>query len=446
MANRIDSPVFSCRLHESADGGATWSDVAIPMPDGEEPKCYAADAAFGKDGTLYVSFVTLKGLGNVPNAVWLTSARDTGRLEVPTRVVGPLAFQVRLVADPGTPGRLYLSWLQAQATGLLAFAETGNPVLVSRSDDGGRTWAEPVRVSGPGRLRVVAPSPAVGPDGTAYVLYLDLGDDRLDYAGAHEGRGGEPYAGRWKLVLSRSADRGATWTESVVEDAVVPTERFVVFLPPSPSVAVDGRGTVYAAFTDGRLGDADVWLWRSGDGGAVWDRPVRVNDTRRQDARSQYLPKITLAPDGRLDVVYYDRRRDPSNVNNDVSLQSSFDDGRTFTASLRLSDRSFSSQVGFGSERGMPDLGSRLGLVATDVRAMAVWPDTRAGTEASRKQDLVRAVVDIRRPRELPGPFGGATPALGAVAAGVGLVLLASGLVGRRGPVDPAATTASPED
>ena len=446
IANRVDSPRFSCALHVSSDGGATWDRLDIPLPDGEEPKCFAPDVAFGKDGTLYVSFVTLKGLGNVPNAVWITTAAaGSEQLTAPTKVGGPLQFQVRLAADPNTPGLLYLSWVQAQATGLLAFAETGNPVLLSRSDDGGRSWGDPVRVSDPARLRVVAPSSAVGSDGQLFLLYLDLGDDRLDYAGAHEGRGGEPYDGPWRLVLARSADKGATWTEAVVAGRLVPTERFVVFLPPSPSLAVDRRGAVYVAFVDGRLGDADVWLWRSRDGRS-WAPPVRVNDTRQHDATSQYLPKIALAPDGRLDVVYYDRRRDRSNLNNDVSLQSSFDGGRTFTPSTRLSDRSFSSQVGFGSERGLADLGSRLGLIAVDRRAMAVWTDTRAGTEASRKQDLVRAVVDVRRPRDLPEPFDGAIAAAGAIATGFGMALLAAGVIGRRPRLEPIAPGGGSDD
>jgi hypothetical protein len=81
VVNRVDSPRFSCALHLSADAGATWRARAIPFPAGEEapPWCFAPGAAFGADGTLYVSFVTLRGTGNVPNAVWITSSVDGGR-------------------------------------------------------------------------------------------------------------------------------------------------------------------------------------------------------------------------------------------------------------------------------------------------------------------------------------------------------------------------------
>jgi len=436
VANRIDTPRFSCALHVSADGGVDWEQTPIPVPPGEEPKCYAPDVAFGSDGTLYLSYVTLRGRGNVPNAAWITTSTDGGRsLSPPERALGRLAFQVRLTADPVTPGRLYLTWLQADATATLAFPETGYPIQLARSDDGGESWSDPVRVSAVARERVVASSSAVGRGGTLYVLYVDLGEDALDYGGGHEGRGGPPYPGTWQLVLARSDDGGTSWTESVIEDSLVPTGRLIVFIPPFPSMAVDReRDRVYASFQDGRLGDSDVWLWASPDGGTTWGEPTRVNDTVERDATSQYLPELAVAPNGRLDVVYYDRRADSDNVMNEVSLQSSSDGGGTFSPSLRVSDRPFDSTIGFGSERDLPDLGSRLGLIATDDRALAVWSDTRAGTPASKKQDLVRALVAFSDPARLP-PLVEVGLRYGGIAVSLaGLALLASWVVGYSAP------------
>lgn len=109
---------------------------------------------------------------------------------------------------------------------------------------------------------MIAPSPVVGPKGELDVLYLDIGDDVLDYEGAHEGSGGPPDRGPWQLVLARSTDRGSTWKKSLVEKRLVPSERFIVFTLPFPSLAVDqDSGRVYAGFHDQRLGDQDVWVW-----------------------------------------------------------------------------------------------------------------------------------------------------------------------------------------
>lgn len=421
VANRIDLQKYSCALHVSFDGGRQWSPTSIPIPRGEEPKCYAPEVAFASDGTLYMSFVTLRGRGNVPHAAWIVSSKDGGRtLSTPVKALGPLAFQVRLTADPAHPGRLYLTWLQASQVGLYRFTQTGDPIRFARSDDGGATWQHSVRVSSPSRARVVAPSAAVGPDGQVYVLYLDLGGDKLDYEGEHQGLGGSPYQGRFELVLGRSVDAGATWQESSVQRGLTPIERFLVFLPPFPSVAVDREsGRVYAGFHDQRRGAADVLVWSLPRGASRWQGPKRVNDNPEGDKTSQYLPNLALAPDGRLDVLYYDRRADPRNVNNEVSLQSSADHGQTFTKRVRLSSRPFSSRLGFGFERKLPDLGSGLALLSEQARTLAVWTDTRNGTPVTNKQDIFHAVVTFTAGVSGPVKYG---------LAGGGLILVLLGL------------------
>lgn len=434
VANRIDTPRFSCALHTSFDAGATWTTPRLPFPEGEEdpPRCYVPTATFEPGGTLHVAFSTLAGPGNRPNAVWLVSSADGGRsFSPPARLLGPLAFQPQIVADDRRPGRLYLTWLQADDVVNLGFARTGNPINVMRTDDGGRTWGAPVRVSDADRLRAVAPTAVVGRDGELFVAYLDLGDDRLDYGGAHAGRGGEPYQGSWTLVLARSLDGGDSWQEAEVDDHVTPTERILVFLPPFPALAVDrASGRLYLAVADGRLGDADVWLWTSSDRGQTFGVARRVNDTAERDGTAQYLPAVGVAPGGRVDVVYYDRRRDGRDRFNHVSLQSSYDRGRRFGGHVRLSATQFDSRIGFGSALGMPDLGSRLAVTSARRRALAVWADTTSGSEASGKQDLSRAVVALSRPAGGRGQVRTAA----AASAGAGVVVLLWAASGKRRP------------
>ncbi len=405
MTNRIDSPSYSCSLSVSFDGGGRWTQTPIPAPSRDAGKCFAPDATFAADGTLYVSYVTLKGRANAPDAVWMTRSTDGGKtLLAPTDTpLGKRAFQVRVTSDPRAPKRVFLTYLKADELGLYALSNTGNPIMAVRSDDGGANWGTPARVSSAARQRVVAPSPAAGASaGELNVLYLDLGEDVLDYAGGHRGRGGEPYAGSWQLVLARSTDNGATWKESVVDDAVKPTERFIVFTPPFPAIAVDSdSGKLYAGFHDGRSGDADVMLWSLARGASKWSGPVRVNDTPTGDKTAQYLPRLAVAPNGRLDVLYYDRRADAKNILNEVSLQASFDDGKTFTKHVTVSDRAFSSRIGFGLERNLADLGSRLALLSTDTRAYATWTDTRGGSLRTAKQDIARGVVAFNDPPRL---------------------------------------------
>ncbi|MEJ7892115.1 MAG: sialidase family protein [Solirubrobacteraceae bacterium] len=432
VSSRIDTPFFSCGLHVSQDAGRTWSQTPVPAPEGEEAKCFAPDVAFAADGTLYLAFVTLEGPGNVPSATWLSKSTDGGgSFTTPLRVSGPLGFQVRLAPDPREPQRLYMTWLQGEDVGTFRFTQTGNPIVAVRSDDAGASWSSPVRVSGAERERVVAGSPAVGPDGELYVLFLDLGDDALDYDGGHEGRGGPPYPGSFELVLGRSRDHGATWEESVVDDGLSAIHRFIVFTPVFPSLAVAPSGRVYAAFHDDRSGDPDVWVWSLSPGSSDWGEPVRVNDTEEGDGTWQYLPKVAVAPDGRLDVVYYDRRLDPENLMNGVSLQSSFDAGSSFTPAVSLTSRTFDSRIGYLAKEGLPDLGSRLGLLSDDARAIGLWTDTRGGTPGTQKQDLAAAQVAFARPSRFTAAEKDGLRYGGLGLAGVGLLLLAVGFKGR---------------
>jgi len=431
-ANRVDRPSFSCAVWSSFDGGASWAEVPIPTPEAVT-RCFSPDLAFGADGSLYLSFTSfaqVPGQGTVPDAVWLVRSEDGGQtLTGPVRISGPLAFEVHVATDPETAGRLYLTWVQAEGAASWGFSGPGNPIVVVRSDDGGATWSAPARVSPPERPMAMAPSPAVGARGEVFVSYLDLGDDRLDYEGAHEGLGGPPYAGPWSLVVARSTDMGATWSESVVAPALVPTQRLLVLFPPRPALAVDrARRRVYVGFHDGGADPSDVLVWASTDGGRHWLPPTRVNDTRRGDGTSQYLSQLAVAPNGRLDVAYYDRRADTHDTLNDVSLQSSFDAGRHFTPRVRVSDRSFDSGIGMGSDRQMPELGDRLGLVSTNGRALAVWADTRAGTRSDGKQNLASAVIAIDAPSGLPRVLR----ALGLGTAAVGVALIGLGWARRR--------------
>lgn len=402
VVNRIDTPNPGCGLHASHDGGATWTSVVLPGVAGKQVGCFSPDAAFGPDGRLYVSFTSIDkvaGLGVLPDAAWVATSTDGGRsLGPPVRITGPGAFETRLAADPATPGRLLLTWLQATQTSTWGLVDAGNPIVVSRSDDSGATWGHPVVVSSPYRALVAAPSITFDHHGNPHIAYLDLGDDLLDYTGAHQGMGGPPYPKTWTLLVSNE-DGGTTgWSESVVDTGVVPTERILMSDPPRPSVVAGPGAILYVAFADGRSGDPDVRLWASHDLGRRWGPPRRVNDTPLRDGTDQYLPALGVAPDGRLDVIYYDRRSDPKDIRNDVSLQSSYDGGRTFTKHVQLSDRSFDASIGLDANRGLPQIGDRLGVISTNRASLVVWTDTRAGDRLSGKQNLSRALVAF------PGP------------------------------------------
>lgn len=389
VAYRADRPRFSASLGWSDDGGASWEQTPLPLPAGQD-RPYAPDVAFAPDGTLYALYVNLQGPGNVPANLWLATSTNGGRsLSPPVRVAGPLTFQPRLAVDRA--GAIHMTWLQAADVGVLRLSGSPNVIVTSRSTDGGRTFSPPVQVSDPERPRVGAASPVVDSSGRVVVLYEDFKADRRDF----ENLEGPPWDEPFALVLTRSDDGGKSFSPGVeLESVLVPTRRFLVFLPDFPSLAAGPDGALYVAWADGRNGDEDVFLRRSTDGGRSWNDPVRVNDNPLRDGTTQYLPRVDVAPDGRVEVVLLDRRNDPRNVMTDAFLAFSRDGGRSFE-NVRVSSKSFDSRVGpsVGPPFGV-DFGSRLGLASGDGGSVAAWADTRLGTEATGRQDVMAAGVD----------------------------------------------------
>ena len=439
IANRIDTPRYSCALHVSSDAGATWTQTPVRAPQGEA-ECYAPDVAFDADGTLYMSFVTLRGRGHVPNAAWIVTSTDGGRtLSKPRRVLGRLVFQVRLAADPERAAARVphvAAGLGGRHLSLLA-ARRADPHDALRRRRQHVEHAGPA--SSPQRARVLAPTPAVGPDGALYVLYLDLGEDRLDYEGAHDGRGGPPYPGPWQLVLARSRDRGATW-QRVRRRAAARPDRARHRVHPAVSVA-GGRSRQRAPVRGlprrpprrrGRLA-VDARARR-----AALARPRRVNDTARRDGTSQYLPKLAVAPGGRLDVLYYDRRRDRArNEANEVSLQSSTDGGESFTSRARAVRRARSTRRSASASSATCPTSAAASACCPTTRAR--WPSgpTRARARACRSSRTSRAASSRSRARtgSAPRPPRRCAPAAASLLL-AGLAVLAL-VVLRRGPFGP---------
>ena len=397
LANRIDSPDFGCSLQISGDGGRSWltADPVRTLPGGVD-KCYGPEVAFDRDGLLYYLFVGLQGRGNTPTGAFLTTSRDRGRtFSAPRKVLSGSNFQVRMALDRtrGDKGRLHLIWQHANSLRLGGFAAPGNPILAAHSDDGGRTFSPPVQVSDPERRRAVAPALALGPDGAVHVLYYDLRGDFRDY----EGRKGPTWQGKWALVMASSTDGGRRFRRGVVVDAdVVPPERvMLIFTMPTPAVSTGPAGRVYVAWHDARNGDWDVFLRRSTDRGATWSTPQRLNDDRRRNGRHQYLPRLSVAPGGRVDAIWYDRRGNVENRGNDVYHAYSTDGGATFSPNLKLTSRDSDSEIGqvyeIPSALGPPlkkEFGSRIALLAERSRTLAAWTDTSSTGRAPPSQDI----------------------------------------------------------
>ena len=394
VAARIDRPTFSAVVRHSEDSGATWETTQLPLPAGET-KAFAPDLVFDADGNLYATFVTLAEGSNNPTGVWLSKSTDEGSsFETPTKVAGPYGYQPRVLVNGST---VHVSFVQASASveGIInGFGPPPNPVVVATSTDGGGTFGAGVPVSGD-RERVGAATPFFGIDGELMVLFQDFGEDTVDF----EGKAGGVYSGDFSLVVAALSESGTFEEVSVVDDAVKPTDRFNPYTPIFPSVAVSPIGeapagdAIYVAWADATNDDWDVWMRRSNDGGATWTERIQVNTDGT--STHQYLPTISVAPTGRVDVAFLDRSESTDNVSTAAALATSFDAGQTWRT-VSVSDKLFDSRVGpQGINPESVDAGSRIGLVSQQERALTAWTDTRNGDEGTGRQDIYFAPVRI---------------------------------------------------
>lgn len=402
LANRLDAPDFGCALQLSGDGGKGWvpANPVPKLPAGAE-KCYAPEVAFDGNGVIYYLFAALKGLGNQPVGVFLTTSADRGQTFAPPRqVLDSNNFSARLAIDRtmGKRGRVHLVWLHATSdppSGGLG--PPPNPILAAYSDDGGQTFSDPVQVNDPARQRVVGPALTLGPGHAVNVAYYDVQDDVRDYQGLK----GPAWEGTWSLVVARSLDGGRRFEQSTVADTEVrPPERVMVIFTMAPPALVSQGDRLCLAWGDGRLGDPDVFVRCSANSGRTWARAQRVNDDKVGNGRWQYLPHLAMGPRGRLDVVFYDRRDDPQNLNNDVSYSFSTDGGKTFARNVRLNTEgsSFSligQQYAIPSAEGMYDFGVRTAVLSRGNRVLAAWADTHNSVPPTTAQDVFATEVSL---------------------------------------------------
>lgn len=389
LADRIDTPRFSCSISVSTTGGVTWRQVSMPLP-ADAPNCHQPDVAFNSGSELMVLFTATGGRFNQPVGVWLQRFDGESPVGAAVPVAPAEAFHARMAVDGD---RVWVTWIQAAgaAEKPLGFGTTPAPVRMSRSTDGGATFSTPVTVS-EGR-RVVQPSPVALAGDRLVVGALDLAEDFDDYEARHDGQGGPPHEGNWRILAWTSTDGGATFGPpvTVAGDLVVP-QRIIVNLAPAPSFVADPSrdGRLYAAWDAGRGDGRDVFLARSDDAGATWSAPAAVAPA----PGGQLLPGLGVSPAGRVDVVFYDRRADPEDHHAHVTMASSFDGSRSFRTAT-LSGAPLDTRIGFGSLQGIPLLGSSLAVLSEADRALAFWADTGRGTITDNVQDLAVVSVDV---------------------------------------------------
>jgi len=310
--------------------------------------------------------------------------------------------------------------------------------MTAVSNDGALNFSEPVQVEPSGEN-------VAGPDSTSPPVVLP--DHSIAIAWRTSGNTGP-------IKVARGTVEGQTLTWGAPVTAAVATNTGAnTSNPPEPNpsngssfprMAVDRvSGTLYLVYNQGPAApgapeggfqgadhfispDSDVYFQRSLNQGGTWSTPKLINQADEKPGHESPAspaefgvvtqtrhPDVSVAPNGRVDVVWEDRRhwyrgcihthvRCAEARLGDTYYAFSEDKGSTFSPNKRISDQSHNNDVGYDYRFGT---GWAFGPVAVPLgnsQLLVGWMDAREGNFDSDTQDIYLAKVDHGGPADVP--------------------------------------------
>lgn len=362
--------VFQDNAHAaySRDAGKTWT-----LAEGVDPKNYRVSGdvstVFDSHGHAFIVYIAFDKLGTfnywahgaTRNGIFVRRSLDGGKtwetnhipiVEQASQPGIPFEDKPYLVADNTNgkyAGNLYVGWTRWRLT--------DSQMLISRSTDDGVTWSQPIEIDAhPGLPRddngaAEGFDGAVAPDGTLYAVWSQDND----------------------IMFTASQDGGKSFSHARAVIHTAPIMFAVQTLDRAngfPQIAVDRKHRIYVTWSDYRNGDLDVFISSSSDRGRHWTPAARVNDDPVHNGAEQFFQWLAVDPiDGSVNVMFYDRRRDPNNRKQIVVLARSTDSGRTFK-NYAWTEEPF--------EAGGVFFGDYSGLAAYAGRVYGVWTEKPA--------------------------------------------------------------------
>lgn len=370
-------------IYRSTDGGESWTNTLPPLPrghanSGDPVVLFGYPNLFLVGGAAYKPPIEEENGGSII----IYRSEDGGATFGPPIIIqegfnqqtfnDKPWFALDTAAASPFQGRVYVAYTR--------FMNPGTIILFQRSEDEGRTWSDPVALTGiePYALGTFV---AVGQMGEVYVAWTQTVDDRT------------------ALIFRRSCDGGKTFDDPVTiarYDSPQVEEGLVDFVPeftfrlfPFAFLGVDTTtdpegGRIYAVWEQirrtgrGRRGETvDVMIAFSNDCGQTWSRPRKATDT--PDDAISIFPFITVSPTtGSVFIAYYTNRVVRDRL--DVFLVRAEDHGRQVLPDERVTTVSFDPNA---DPLGEVFIGDYIGAAALpdQDRAVVVWCDTRRGNQ-----------------------------------------------------------------
>ncbi len=379
-----------CGFHTTFNRGKDWVDGVYDLPPGftgcriNAPSgghVASGSVALGSGTKVYSVFGSAHADDERRESVLVAISNDGGATFGPAKVAikptGPGVGLARplMTVVPGKNGPdlvLLSAWTCRPAGPMEAPCVEA---LFARSDDGGQSYLPPVRVNQPPAGQNPS-QPAMDREGVIYQTFQRQFTDTVE------------------LFLAKSTDGGKTFTESLLDRQVGLGFRY----DSAKLVADPLTGALYTAWADQRTGRYQIFFRKSLDKGMSWgERSVLLAPDQDATGASR-SPSLSVAPNGRIDIVYYHTGPAPEVQNfDDVYWSYSIDGGDNFL-SRQVNEAPIDRTKGYsGPLSSLRQLGNHYppGVSSTDQAAYVVWSDTREATDLTNTQDVVLRKMEL---------------------------------------------------
>lgn len=326
VANRPEGG-YACKTYTSFNGGITWFDSTFReqmQQGGADPQ-----VVFTSRGT-----ALFMALGNKEHSEEVTSlhvyrSEDGGRSWANPIDLGPSSDYDHEQATVDTTGGKY----QDRVYVGVGYADS---IGVFRSDDDGRSFTGPVEAAkGAGKLNIGVENLLILSDGTLFVPYHGQGREFRT-----KDREERPF------FFVTSTDGGLTFSspqrvESQIISLTDPIHRYWE----NPQYAVDSlamsrfKDHLYVVWTDCRHGRSRILFSTSNGRGVRWTAP-RILDPTVPAAAGQFQPAIAVNAKGVVGVTWFDTRQTNRGLEYDEYFTASVDGGQSFLSPVRVSSES----------------------------------------------------------------------------------------------------------
>ena len=360
----------------SLNGGTTWGQTSLSLQTGDS---FHSDPTvdWTSDGTAWSTTIGINSSGSVLHMRAYKST-DNG---------ATWTFDNTFSAAQTSTDK-QIMWVDHSATSafkdnIYVIWHNGLPAFMNRRTGPAGSWQTPIQVSG-----AESTGTAIGGD-----VKTNANGDVFGFW---------PTTTNRKILVVKSTTGGASYGTPVQIgstfdsfDIGVPSfnSRRALIYVSGGAYRTDSKDLVYATWTDltGAAGCTSsgnepgsnaastcktrIWFSRSTDGGATWAPAVMINNQASlNDQYNQWM--VVDETTGALGLMYYDTVADPARKKTDVYYQSSFDDGVTWFAPVKVTSAQTDESVGGDQGNQYGDYNSLSGIAG---QFFPSWTDRRAG-------------------------------------------------------------------